>query len=118
MLKGIFSKIIYSFYVLIVVVVALEIFLRFFSPFPVRLKGSEVVLPKNQKYNLPNEKFSKIPKNAIHTKNSVGFRGEESDANSKRTNIMFVGGSTTGCFFIDDKRHWPFLMRKNWEVSF
>lgn len=109
MLKGIFSKIIYLFYVLIIVAIALEIFLRFFSPVPVRLKGNEVVLPKNQKYSLPNEKFTKISKNAFHTKNSVGFRGEEWDSNSKRTKIMFFGGSTTECFFIDDKKHWPFL---------
>ncbi|MCP9756933.1 hypothetical protein EGI26_17345 [Lacihabitans sp. CCS-44] len=112
MLKGILSKIIYLFYVLIIVAVALEIFLRFFSPVPVRIKGNEVVLPKNQKYTLPNDKFSKISKNAIHTKNSVGFRGEEWDVNSKKTKIIFVGGSTTECFFIDDNKHWPFLVGK------
>jgi GDSL-like Lipase/Acylhydrolase family len=112
MLKGIFSKIIYLFYVLIIVAIALEVFLRFFSPVPVRLKGNEVVLPKNQKYTLPNEKFTKLSKNAIHTKNSVGFRGEEWDVNSKRTKIIFIGGSTTECFFIDDNKHWPFLVSK------
>ncbi|OYU67969.1 MAG: hypothetical protein CFE22_01260 [Cytophagaceae bacterium BCCC1] len=112
MLKGIFSKIIYLFYVLIIVAIALEVFLRFFSPVPIRLKGNEVVLPKNQKYTLPNEKFTKLSKKAIHTKNSVGFRGEEWDVNSKRTKIIFIGGSTTECFFIDDNKHWPFLVSK------
>jgi lysophospholipase L1-like esterase len=118
MLKGIFSKIIYLCYVLIIVAIALEIFLRFFSPVPVRLKGNNIVLPKNQKYNLPNEKFTKISKNAVHTKNSLGFRGEEWDLNTKRTKMLFVGGSTTECFYIDDKKHWPYLLSQKFGPSF
>lgn len=118
MLKGIFSKIIYLCYVLIIVAIALEIFLRFFSPVPVRLKGNNIVLPKNQKYNLPNEKFTKISKNAVHTKNSFGFRGEEWDLMSNRTKLLFVGGSTTECFHIDDKKHWPYLLSQKLGSSF
>ena len=116
--KGIFSKIIYLFYVLFIVEISLEIFLRFFSAVPVRLKGTSIVLPKNQKYNLPNEKFTKISKNAVHTKNSFGFRGEEWDLNTKSTKMLFVGGSTTESFYIDDKKHWPYLLSQKLGHSF
>ncbi|MCP9764541.1 SGNH/GDSL hydrolase family protein [Lacihabitans soyangensis] len=118
MLKNIFSKLTYLLYVLIIVGIGLEIFLRFFSPVPVRLKGNNIVLPKNQQYNLPNEKFTKISKNAVHTKNSIGFRGEEWDLSSKRTKMLFVGGSTTECFYIDDKKHWPYLLSQKLGPNF
>lgn len=110
MLRNIFSKLLYLFYVLIIVAVALEIFLRFYAPVPVRLKGNKVVLPKNQKYDLPNAKFTKVSKNAVHTKNSVGFRGEEWEVSSNRIRLLFVGGSTTECYYLDDKKHWPYLV--------
>ena len=110
MLKAIFSKFLYLLYVLLIVAVALEVFLRFYSPVPVRLKGNNIVLPKNQRYSLPNEKFTKLSKNAIHTKNSIGFRGEEWDTTSNRTKLLFVGGSTTECYYLDDRKHWPYLV--------
>lgn len=112
MLKNILSKFIYMLYLFVIVAIVLEIFLRFYSPIPVRLRGNDIVLPKNQKYSLPNSNFTKISKNALHTKNSIGFRGEEWDANSKRVKMLFVGGSTTECFYTDDQKHWPFLVSK------
>lgn len=110
MLKSVVSTLTYLLYTFIIVAVGLEIFLRFYSPVPVRLKGNNIVLPKNQTYRLPNENFTKISKNAIHKKNSLGFRGEEWDANSSRIKLLFVGGSTTECYYIDDKKNWPALV--------
>jgi lysophospholipase L1-like esterase len=48
----------------------------------------------------------------------VGFRGEEWEQTSKRTKVLFVGGSTTECFYIDDKKHWPYLISQKLGPSF
>lgn len=109
MIKKLFSYLLYCIYLLLIVGVGLEIFLRFYSPIEVRISSGKVVLPKNQKYLLPNKSFDKLAKNAVHTKNSWGFRGEEWDPASPRVKVLFVGGSTTECYFSDDKNVWTSL---------
>ncbi len=106
MLKKLLSFCLYGIYLLLFVGLGLELFLRFYSPIEVRVSSGKTVLPKNQKYVLPNKSFDKLAKNAVHTKNSWGFRGEEWDPASERVKLLFVGGSTTECYFTDDKNVW------------
>lgn len=109
MLKKLLSYALYCVYLLLIVGLGLELFLRFYSPIEVRISSGKVVLPKNQKYLLPNKSFDKLSKNAVHTKNSWGFRGEEWNPESDRLKILFVGGSTTECYYSDDKNTWTSL---------
>ena len=109
MLKKIASFLLYCLYLLLFVGLGLELFLRFYSPIEVRVAAGETVLPKNQRYILPNKRFDKLAKKAVHTKNSWGFRGEEWDPASDRLKLLFVGGSTTECYFADDRNVWTYL---------
>lgn len=106
MIKKLFSYLLYIFYLLIIVCVGLEIFLRFYSPIEVRISSGKVILPKNQKYILPNKNFTKLSQDAVHNKNSWGFRGEDWNPDSDRTRLLFIGGSTTECFYTDDSKVW------------
>ena len=110
-MKSVTNKILYIIFLLVVTFLALEILLRIFHPFPVRLKGDKIVLPQNQVYNFSNNNISKLDKNITHTKNSLGFRGEEKPKNfNECLTILTVGGSTTECLFISDNHDWSFLL--------
>jgi lysophospholipase L1-like esterase len=48
---------------------------------------------------------------ATHTTNRWGLRGPEPPRNlSERYSIITVGGSTTQCFYLDDRKTWPHLL--------
>lgn len=55
----------------------LEIFLRIYDPFQFRVKAGKIVLPANRKYVIENNHIGRMDKKIVHTKNSLGFRGEE-----------------------------------------
>lgn len=114
MIKKTASFLLYLVYLVLIVGVILEILLRIFNPLPQRLVGDQIVLPKNQKYFLPNKHFTKISHNATHTKNGLGFRGEDwtPEKVSGKITILTIGGSTTECFQLDDKKAWPYLLEK------
>jgi lysophospholipase L1-like esterase len=88
-----------------------EITLRLYNPFGFRMRGNTIVLPVNKRYLIedPNlDKFDKLDKRVIHTKNSLGFRGPEPPADFKRhLTLLAVGGSTTECFYLSDDQTWP-----------
>lgn len=50
---------------------------------------------------------------AHNTTNRWGLRGDEppADWNSQCT-IITIGGSTTQCFYLDDKKTWPYLLQE------
>jgi lysophospholipase L1-like esterase len=106
MLNKVIKLSLYVLYLFLIVAIGLEVFLRIYSPIKVRVSSGKVVLPKNQKYSLPNKNFSKLSKNAIHTKNSWGFRGDEWNPETTKSKLLFVGGSTTECFHADDNKTW------------
>jgi lysophospholipase L1-like esterase len=90
-----------------------EIVLRIYNPFVTRVRGNEIVLPANVKYEFKNVKIPGLNSNIIHTKNSLGFRGPELPPDDKEFRIFCVGGSTTECFYLNDGKDWPALLMKN-----
>jgi hypothetical protein len=62
---------------LIVALLMVEILLHFYNPFQFRVKGFSIVLPANKKIIINNDTMPKLDKTIIHTKNTLGFRGEE-----------------------------------------
>jgi len=96
-----------------VALIVLEVLLRIFHPLEIRFKPDRIVLPVHKRYIFDNtEKFpTKLAKTTIHTKNSLGFRGEVPPPNFQDyLTIITIGGSTTECFYLSDGRTWPDLL--------
>jgi len=101
--------------------------LRVYNPLDFRVKGDKIVLPANKKYvirkyqgksNL-HEKYIKFDETIIHTKNSLGFRGEEPlDDFSGYLTIIAVGGSTTECTFLSDPKTWTEVLKNKLDRDF
>jgi lysophospholipase L1-like esterase len=108
----------YGIYIFIVVFFALEIILRIYNPFSLRLKGDKIVLPVNQKLLIDNSVNPKLDKQVVNTRNSLGFRGSEPPADwNNWVTIIAIGGSTTACHFLNDDKTWPWLTEKKLERS-
>lgn len=93
-----------------IAILILEIFLRFFNPLPVRVKNNEIILPANRVFTFENTHIPDLDKKIVHTKNSLGFRGEEIPLDFEdHTSVIVVGGSTTECRFLSDGMDWVSL---------
>lgn len=96
---------------IIIAFILSEGILKVYNPFEFRVKGDKIILPVNKKYVIkkdrPQNKLSKFDDTIIHTKNSLGFRGEEPPADFlDYLTIITVGGSTTECTFLSDGKTW------------
>jgi lysophospholipase L1-like esterase len=93
----------------LVALALLEVLLRVYNPLEIRFKPDRIVLPVHKRYLIDNtDKFTKLPPRTVHTKNSLGFRGEEPPANFQDyLTILTIGGSTTECFYLSDGETWP-----------
>lgn len=88
-------------------VVALEIALRIYNPFPFRVRGDRIVLPAHQSYTFTHAGATKLEVVNHVTKNSLGFRGPEPPRDwSRWFTILTIGGSTTECLFLSDGKTW------------
>lgn len=92
----------------------LEVALQIHNPLETRLKGDRITLPVNKRYEYKNTRIPGLDPIVIHTKNSLGFRGEELPPNGLdgRLAIIAVGGSTTECQFQSDGKDWPAKLSK------
>lgn len=98
---------------LVVVCLVLELFLRVFNPFGFRVRGDRIILPSNTRYEVTNDRIPKLDYKITHTKNSLGFRGEEPPKDwASYTTIIAVGGSTTECFYLSDGHAWTDLLAR------
>lgn len=117
--KNITSNMFLLFITCAVLLGALEMFLRIYEPFEFRVKGGKIVLPVYKKYVLSNDKTDKLDRVINHTKNSVGFRGEEPPRDYKNyLTILTVGGSTTECFHSTDGKTWTDILGKKLKSNF
>lgn len=96
---------------LVSIVIALgigEAMLRTFKPVEMRLQGNRIQLTTNHKLIIENEKYEKLDKVIRHTKNAIGFRGDNPPlAFDQHLTVMAVGGSTTECYYLSDGDTWP-----------
>ncbi len=95
-----------------IALVLAEIVLHIYNPFKSRVRGNEIVLPANVKYEFKDVKIPGLDAHIIHQKNSMGFRGPELPKDPKTVRIFCVGGSTTECFYLGDGKDWPALLMK------
>jgi lysophospholipase L1-like esterase len=91
----------------VIAFILVEIILRIFQPFDFRVKGNEIVLTANQQFIMKNETIKSLDDTIFHSKNSLGFRGEEPPKGfEKATTIITIGGSTTECYYLSDDKTW------------
>ena len=96
----------------------LELFLRVYKPFEFRMKGNKIILPVNKKYIIENNE-EKFDKKIIHTKNTLGFRGEEMPEDFEEyLTIITIGGSTTECFHTSDGKTWTDILGNKLKDNF
>lgn len=118
MIRSLLKKAGYLLYVVGIVFILLEIVLRIYNPLNPRLKGDRIVLPVRQRYEVQIENLPNVRGKAIHTKNSLGFRGPEPPADwASRLTILAVGGSTTECYFLTDGTDWPSVLERDLRPS-
>ena len=110
--KKYFEVLIVNVILFLLFIILLEIFLWKFNPIEnIRQVVSNDYIPSsflpNQKFTFrSNEGLIGIDSSIEFTLNNVGFRGDdlELQKNSNEFRIFLVGGSTTECLFIDDKK--------------
>jgi lysophospholipase L1-like esterase len=86
---------------------ASEIALRIYNPFPFRVRGDRIVLPVHQSYTFTHVGARKLEPVTRVNKNSLGFRGPEPPRDwSRWFTILMIGGSTTECLFLSDGKTW------------
>ena len=93
---------------LLVGLVLIEIGLRLFSPFEMRLIDSRINLPYYKRYEIVTEGARKLEPRTVHTRNALGLRGPNPPRDfAEHLTLVAVGGSTTECFVLGDGKDWP-----------
>ncbi len=106
-------------YVVVITIIAAELILRVYNPFPSGIKGNTIRLRVNVTYKIKDSGIPVLEKNIVHSKNSLGFRGPEPPAEfDKYFTIFTVGGSTTECNFLADGKTWSDGLQKKLNSSF
>ena len=111
MAKNFLKSILAIFIGLIIAFIITEITLRIWQPIEFRVKGNKILLPINKKYQIDNDKINKLDKKIIHSKNRLGFRGEDPPIHFENyLTILTVGGSTTECYYLSDNNTWTDIL--------
>lgn len=111
-------KALYYSYLLAVTLIATELILRIYNPFPTGIKGNKIVLRVNVKYVVENRDIPVLDKTITHTKNSLGFRGAGPQQMEDKFSIITMGGSTTECTYLNDGQTWTDGLGKKLNSSF
>jgi len=96
-----------------------EVFFRVHDPLGQRLRGNTIVLPVGKRYIVEQQHASKLEPVIVHTRNSLGFRGEDPPRDFDRhLTVVAVGGSSTECMYLSDGKDWPALVARGLKPSF
>ena len=100
-------------------VLLLEVILRFYNPLQSTVKGYRIVLTANKQYVTENRTIRKLDLTIVHTKNSLGFRGDEPPQEfSNYLTLVTIGGSTTECKYLSDGKTWTDILGQNLKKDF
>ncbi len=92
-------------------VALIEAALRIHNPFALRIKGDDIVLQTNYRFVIENNTPGKLEARIVHTKNAIGFRGEDPPPDlADRLSIVTVGGSTTENYYLSDDKTWTAVL--------
>ena len=106
-IKKVQKYILYILYLAVIVILFLEIFLRFYYPFPRSLKGDNWEMATNKTFTLNNDFNKRLDPVIINRRNSIGFRGDNPPVDiHNKLSIVAIGGSTTACTFLSEGKTW------------
>ncbi len=113
------KRISYFFFLFVFTLIAAEIILRIYNPFPTSVTGDKITLHNNTRRVLDNIKGPELDSRVVVSKNSLAFRGPEPplDFNDYLT-ILTIGGSTTECLIVNEEKTWPALIGNELNKSF
>jgi len=101
----------YTGFLIAFTLVAAEIILRIYNPFPMSVTGDKITLHPNTKWILENVVGPDLDKTVVVEKNSLAFRGPEPPKDLQNyLSILTIGGSTTECLIINQDKTWPTLL--------
>jgi len=96
-----------------------ELFFRVHDPLGQRLRGNTIVLPVGKRYVIEQRHASKLEPVIVHTRNALGFRGEDPPRDfDQHLTVVAVGGSTTECMYLSDGTDWPAIVARGLKSSF
>lgn len=104
----------------LVAAVILEVFLRWYDPFSLRVHGNRISLRSGERTLIRNTRnVEGLDAEIVRTRNSLGFRGPEPpDDMNQRLTVIAVGGSTTECAYLSDGKTWPDRLQSRLAESF
>ncbi len=86
----------YIVYLFVIVFILLEVGLRIYNPFHLRLKGDKIVLPVNQQITITNKINPRLDPVIVNTRNSLGLRGPELPAGEAGKRGAVAAGAGEG----------------------
>jgi lysophospholipase L1-like esterase len=100
--------ILYGLYLLAFTLIAAEILLRIYNPFPSSIVGDKITLNRDYSKVFINRVFpGTLDERIIYKRNRIGFRGPEPPADFKNhLTVIAIGGSTTECMYISEGKTW------------
>jgi lysophospholipase L1-like esterase len=113
------KKIGYCLFLIIFTLVAAEILLRIYNPFPTSVTGDKITLHNNTRRIYENVLGPELDERVVVYKNSLAFRGPEPPKNFQdNLTILTIGGSTTECIVINEEKTWPTLISNELSKQF
>ena len=113
------SIILYIGFLIFFTIVAAEILLRIYNPFPMSVTGDKITLHPNTKKIFENVKGKELDATVVVEKNSIAFRGPEPPQDLQNyLSVITIGGSTTECIIINQEKTWSTLVSNELGKSF
>jgi lysophospholipase L1-like esterase len=114
------KKIGYWLFLFFFTLIAAEIILRIYNPFPSSVVGDKIILTPNYSKTYKNTAIpGDMDETIIYKRNSIGLRGPEPPQPFKDyLTIVAIGGSTTECMYISEGKTWEDQLGKNLSKDF
>lgn len=113
------KKLGYSLFLVLTTLLLSELLLRVYNPFHIRVKGTAIQLPVNQRYRIKTAATDGLDSLILHSKNQLGFRGPDMGKDfADRYSVFVVGGSATECLLLSDGEDWPNVLLKKLQPQF
>jgi len=117
--KKIWKQFGYWLFIIVFTLLAAEIILRIYNPFPTSVTGDKITLHNNTRRILENIQGPELDSKVTVYKNSLAFRGPEPPKYFKDyLTVLTIGGSTTECLIINEEKTWPTLLSNELIKSF